>query len=207
MFVLKGLVGLHRIVQLQLLQHYCLGHILGLPWYWMVCLKNRDHSVFCRIASKYCILDSFVDHNGYSISSEGFLPTVVDIMVIWVKFPIPVHLSLLIPRMSTFTLAVSYWPLPICLDSWMRGATQRLRSGMAAKSSYSMSEVTGCRQEEQPHVQGMEAAWVQEGWEELLHIQGQEGPLVQGKEQQLCFNGVAVKRYPTSKVIETQIRW
>ena len=35
-----------------------------------------------EIASKYCILDSFVDHDGYSISSKGFLPAVVDIMVI-----------------------------------------------------------------------------------------------------------------------------
>ena len=41
---------------------------------------NRDHSVVFEIASKYCILDSFVDHDCYSISSEGFLPTVVDIM-------------------------------------------------------------------------------------------------------------------------------
>jgi len=30
--------------------------------------------------------DSFVDHEGYSISPKGFLPTVVDIMVIRVKF-------------------------------------------------------------------------------------------------------------------------
>ena len=43
---------------------------------------NRDHSVIFEIASKYCILDSFVDHDGYFISSKGFLPTVVDIMVI-----------------------------------------------------------------------------------------------------------------------------
>ena len=43
---------------------------------------NRDHSFVFEIASKYCISDSFVDHDGYSISSEGFLPTVVDIMVI-----------------------------------------------------------------------------------------------------------------------------
>ena len=43
---------------------------------------NRDHSVVFEIASKYCILDPFVDHDGHSISSEGFLPTVVDIMVI-----------------------------------------------------------------------------------------------------------------------------
>ena len=31
--VLKGLAGLHRIIQLQLLQHYWLGHRLGLLWY------------------------------------------------------------------------------------------------------------------------------------------------------------------------------
>ena len=50
----------------------------GLPWK----QTYRDHSVVFEIVSKYCILDSFVDHDGYSISSEGFLPTVVDIMVI-----------------------------------------------------------------------------------------------------------------------------
>ena len=43
---------------------------------------NSDHSVIFEIASKYCILDSFVDYDGYSISLKGFLPTVVDIMVI-----------------------------------------------------------------------------------------------------------------------------
>ena len=49
---------------------------------WFALETNRDHSVIFEIASKYCILDSFVDHDGYSISSEGFLPAVVDIMVI-----------------------------------------------------------------------------------------------------------------------------
>jgi hypothetical protein len=43
---------------------------------------NRDHSVFFEIASKSCISDSFVDCDGYFISSNGFLPTVLDIMVI-----------------------------------------------------------------------------------------------------------------------------
>ena len=43
---------------------------------------ERDHSVVFEIASEYCILDSLVDYDGYSISSKGFLPTVVDIMVI-----------------------------------------------------------------------------------------------------------------------------
>ena len=32
------------------------------------------------------------------------------------------------------------------------------------------------------------------------------GNLVQGKEQWLCFAGAAVKRFPTSKVRETQVR-
>ena len=49
---------------------------------WFALEINRDHSVVFEIASKYCILDSFVDHDGYSISSKGFLLTVVDIMVI-----------------------------------------------------------------------------------------------------------------------------
>ena len=65
----------------------------------------------------------------------------------------------------------------------------------------------GGGQEEQPHVQGVVAAWAQEGREELLHVQGQEERLVQSKQQQLHFAGAAVKRYPTSKVRETQVRW
>ena len=32
-------------------------------------------SVIFETASKYCILDSFVDYDGYSISPKGFLPT------------------------------------------------------------------------------------------------------------------------------------
>ena len=42
---LGGLVDLHRTVQL--LHHYWLGHRLGSPWYWMVCLGNEQRS-FCR---------------------------------------------------------------------------------------------------------------------------------------------------------------
>ena len=49
---------------------------------WFALETNRDHSVIFEIASKYCISDSLVDHDGYSISSKGFLTTVVDIMVI-----------------------------------------------------------------------------------------------------------------------------
>ena len=72
MLVLKGLVGLHRTVQL--LQRYWLG--LDLDYCdieWFALEMNRDHFVVFEIASKYCISDSFVDHDGHSISSEGFL--------------------------------------------------------------------------------------------------------------------------------------
>ena len=34
----------------------------------------------------------------------------------------------------------------------------------------------------------------------------EEISLIQGKEQRLCFAGAALKRYPMSKVRETQIR-
>ena len=83
MLVLKGLVGLHRTVQLQLLS--ITGWIINLDYpdiEWFALEINRGHSVVFEIASKYCISDSFVDHDGYSISFKGFLPTVVDIMVI-----------------------------------------------------------------------------------------------------------------------------
>ena len=49
---------------------------------WFALEMNRDHSVVFKIASKCSISDSFVDYDGYSISSKGFSPTIVDIMVI-----------------------------------------------------------------------------------------------------------------------------
>ena len=83
MLVLEGRVGLHRTVQLQLLQRYWLG--IGLDYSdieWFALEMNTDHSAVFEIAPKYCISGSFVDYESYSISSKGFLPTVVEIMVI-----------------------------------------------------------------------------------------------------------------------------
>ena len=58
---------------------------------------------------------------GLPISSKGFLPTVVDIIVTWSKSPILVHFSSLIPEMSMFTLVIS------CLTTsnlpWFRDLT------------------------------------------------------------------------------------
>ena len=70
-----------------------------------------------------------------------------------------------------------------------------------------MPEVRGGGQEELPNVWGAVAARAQEGQEELLHVQGQEWQLVQGKEQWLSFSGAAMKKYPMSKVRETLVRW
>ena len=43
---------------------------------WFALEMNRHYSIVFETASKYCISDSFVDYDGYSISSKGFLPTV-----------------------------------------------------------------------------------------------------------------------------------
>ena len=59
MLVLADLVGLHRIIQLQLFNitgwgmdlYYC-----DIEWFALE--MNRDHSVVFEIASKYCISDS-----------------------------------------------------------------------------------------------------------------------------------------------------
>ena len=52
---------------------------------WFALEMNQDHSVIFEIVPKYHISDSFVDYEGYSISSKGFLPTAVDIIVTWIK--------------------------------------------------------------------------------------------------------------------------
>ena len=83
MLVLKGLVGLHRTVQLSFFSITGQGIDLDYRDIERFALEmNRDHSVVSEIGSKYCISDSFINYDGYSISSNGFLPTVVDIMVI-----------------------------------------------------------------------------------------------------------------------------
>ena len=112
-----------------------------------------------------------------------------------------------------------------------RGATPSGWSGVAAESARlwhhrsSPEELPspkargGCQEElphaggleEQPHIQGAVAAQALEGLEELFHVQGRKGwwwgdTPIQGKEQRLCFAGAAVKRYPMSKVRETQVR-
>ena len=83
MLVLKGLVGLHKPFNFSFFS--VTGQDIDLDYRDIELFTletNRDHSVVFEIPSKYCISDSFVDHDGHSTSSKGFLPTVVDIMVI-----------------------------------------------------------------------------------------------------------------------------
>ena len=74
------------------------------------------------------------------------------------------------------------------VQEWPRRATPHLRSGVVAERSYTMPKARGRGQEDhskpeargggrvdQPHVQGVVAARVQEGLEKLSHVEGQEG--------------------------------
>ena len=82
MLVLEGLVGLHRTIQLQFFS--ITGRDIDLDYSdfeWFDLETNRDHSVVFESGSRCFISDFFVDYDGYSISSKGFLPTIVDIMV------------------------------------------------------------------------------------------------------------------------------
>ena len=82
MLVLKGLVGLQEPFNFSFFS--ITGWGIGLDYgdiEWFALETNRDHCVIFEIASKYCISDPCVDHDGQSIPSEGFLPTVVGITV------------------------------------------------------------------------------------------------------------------------------
>ena len=80
----------------------------------------------------------------------------------------------------------------------LKGATTCLSSGAAPKRNYPTTKeqrLHGSRRAERSY------SMVKVGrgsHEEILFIQG--------KDQQLCFAGAAIKRYYTSKVRETQVR-
>ena len=83
MLVLKGLVGLHRTISFSFFS--ITGRGIDLDYRdieWFALEMNRDHSVVFEIASKYFISDTSVDYDSYSISSKGFLSTVIYILVI-----------------------------------------------------------------------------------------------------------------------------
>ena len=79
-----------------------------------------------------------------------------------------------------------------------RGATPGLRPGAVAKRTNPMFKerwLHGCRRAERSY-----------SMFKVRRGSGEEIPLIQGKEQRLRFAGAAVKRYPMSKIRETQVR-
>ena len=76
----------------------------------------------------------------------------------------------------------------------LRRAIPRLRSGSVAERSNTTSkeqQLHGHRRAERSY----------------STFKVRTGNFIQGKEQWLHFAGAAIKRYPTSKVRETQVRW
>ena len=116
------------------------------------------------------------------------------------------------------------WENPMPEGQQPRGVTLRLRSGAVAKSARLRWRRNG--QEELLTARGQGAVaetsnpTSKERWlhghrrtkrsYSMFKVRrggGKEIPLIQGKEQWLHFAGAAVKRYPTPKVRETQVRW
>ena len=79
-----------------------------------------------------------------------------------------------------------------------RGATPRPRSGAAAERSNPTSK--------EQWLHGRRRAERSYSMFKVRRGSCEEIPLVQGKEQRLRFAGAALKRYPMSKVRETQVR-
>ena len=140
-----------------------------------------------KIASKYCISDSFVDRDGYSISSKAFLPTVVDIMVIWVKL-----------TQLNSELNSPIWRLGQTKQEVRpRGATPRPRSGAATECAMLQWHRSG--REALPHFRG-QGRWQRRvtPCSRTISCLGAGGP--RGATPCSRSGGVAMRRYPSSKV-------
>ena len=105
-------------------------------------------------------------------------------------------------------------------EAWPRGATPcpgsrvaavsaRLQRRRSSRESYPTSKVRGGGREELFKKQWLRGRRRAERSYSAFKVRrggGEEIHLVQGEEQRLRFAGAAVKRYPTSKVRETQVR-
>ena len=97
MLVLRCLVGLHGTIQFQLLRITLWGIALDChDIEWFALETNRDHSVVFETTTKYYISDSFIDCEGYSLSSKRFVLSSRYKKLSELNSPIPVHFSYLI---------------------------------------------------------------------------------------------------------------
>ena len=116
-WVLEGLVGLHRTIKLQFLQQYWLGHRLGLLWYWMVSLRNEERSL-CHLWDCIQVLLTLVDYDGYSISSTItshihnwmlLLLLIIFIIIVYLWLHLIILSGAISPLISSSILG-TYWP-------------------------------------------------------------------------------------------------
>ena len=119
---LKGLVGLHRTIKLQLLQLYWSGDRLGLLWYWIVCLWNKQIILsFLRLHPStsfwtlflfllWGLLHFFWGIPALSSRCNGFLNLIFSFLSILVHWFLKCQCS---------HLPSPVWPLPMYLDSWI----------------------------------------------------------------------------------------
>ena len=92
---------------------------------------------------------------------------------------------------------------------WLR--VPGCNSAEVAERSYPLPKARGGSLEEPPHIQGVVVEPCRRAERSYSTFKVRRGsceqiPLVQGKEQWLRFAGAAMKRYPTSKAKETQVR-
>ena len=84
--ILECVIDLHRPGQLQSLWYQWMEYRVGLLRCWMVCLGNELRSFCCFWGCTQGLhFNLFSNYEGYSNFSKGFLPTVVEITVIWIK--------------------------------------------------------------------------------------------------------------------------
>ena len=76
----------------------------------------------------------------------------------------------------------------------------------AAKRSYYMPEVRAVAKRSYPTSKEQWLRGHRRAERSYSMFKVRRGDFIQGKEQQLCFAGAAVKKYPTPRVRETQVR-
>ena len=107
-----------------------------------------------------------------------FLPRSKRLLISWLQSPSAVILEPPKIKSDTVSPSISHevmGPDSTILVKWQKCAGCDGPHSSMAERSYPTSEIRGSGREEQPHVQGVVAVRVQEGREELLHVQGQEG--------------------------------
>ena len=106
--LLKGLIGLHKTIQLQFFQCYWLGHRLGSLWYWMACFGDEQrcisltlskmvlkmyypfmHGCCCSVTQSRPILCYPMDCSMPAFTVLRHLPELAQTHVHWVSDAIP----------------------------------------------------------------------------------------------------------------------